>query len=279
MRRHEWRQVHPTVYVDHTGPLTWLQRAWAAVLLYAPAALSHVSALRALDGPGRRDRVDSEPIHVAVDRTRTVRRHPGVVVHQLGQFQTKAQWNTSPPRVRVEHAVLDVASTASDEMATIAELANAVQSRRTTAERLMIALSDRTRIPQRALMSEVLADVAQGACSALEHIYLTRVERDHALPRAERQVRDSLKGPIYRDVVYAAFMTVVELNGRLWHDDAASWDADFERDLDTALHQQATLRLGWGQARVRPCATAAKVGRILQARGWQGTPRRCPECP
>ena len=44
--------VHPGVYVNHTGELTWLQRAWAAVLFAWPAALSHDSALRAADGPG-----------------------------------------------------------------------------------------------------------------------------------------------------------------------------------------------------------------------------------
>ncbi|EGD45039.1 hypothetical protein NBCG_00575 [Nocardioidaceae bacterium Broad-1] len=32
VRRNELRRVHPRVYIDHTGPLTWEQRAWAAVL-------------------------------------------------------------------------------------------------------------------------------------------------------------------------------------------------------------------------------------------------------
>ncbi|KAA1421675.1 type IV toxin-antitoxin system AbiEi family antitoxin domain-containing protein [Nocardioides humilatus] len=39
VRRREWVQVHPGVYVDHTGALTWQQRAWAAVLACWPAAL------------------------------------------------------------------------------------------------------------------------------------------------------------------------------------------------------------------------------------------------
>jgi hypothetical protein len=33
VRRREWVPVHRAVYVNHTGPLTWRQRAWAAVLL------------------------------------------------------------------------------------------------------------------------------------------------------------------------------------------------------------------------------------------------------
>ena len=40
LRRREWAQVHPGVYVDHTGPLTRDQHEWAAVLYCAPAALT-----------------------------------------------------------------------------------------------------------------------------------------------------------------------------------------------------------------------------------------------
>src|SRR3546814_9644862 len=66
--------VHAGVYVDRPGTLTWHQRAWAAVLHAWPAALSHGSALRAVDGPGRRPSLghqgDTGPIHVA-DRKST----------------------------------------------------------------------------------------------------------------------------------------------------------------------------------------------------------------
>ena len=33
LRRRELVRVHPGVFVDHTGSLTWLQRAWVGVLL------------------------------------------------------------------------------------------------------------------------------------------------------------------------------------------------------------------------------------------------------
>lgn len=32
LRRRDLTEVHRGVYVEHTGPLTWSQRAWAAVL-------------------------------------------------------------------------------------------------------------------------------------------------------------------------------------------------------------------------------------------------------
>ena len=46
LRRREWARVHEGVYVDHTGTLTWDQRAWAGVLLHPVAALDGASALR-----------------------------------------------------------------------------------------------------------------------------------------------------------------------------------------------------------------------------------------
>ena len=60
VRRRELARVHPGVFCDHTGPLTWHQRAWAAVLFCGRSALSHQSAIRAAEGPGRRaDRATS----------------------------------------------------------------------------------------------------------------------------------------------------------------------------------------------------------------------------
>lgn len=114
LRRREWAQVHTGVYVDHTGPLTWLQRAWAAVLFPWPAALAQDSALRAADGPGKRGRSDDDPVHVLVDRKRRVKVPDGIVMHHSDRLHTSVQWNTSPPRVRLEHAVLDHVARSAD---------------------------------------------------------------------------------------------------------------------------------------------------------------------
>src|SRR4051812_23763033 len=40
VRRREWARVFQGVYVAHTGPLSEVQRAWAAVLYAWPAALA-----------------------------------------------------------------------------------------------------------------------------------------------------------------------------------------------------------------------------------------------
>lgn len=280
LRRREWAVAFPGIYLTHTGELTWHQRAWVAVLATWPAALTHRSAIRAASGPGLRGHDDTGPLHVAVDRTRrTLVTPPGVVTHHLADLEGKTLWTSSPPRIRLEHAVLDVAAEATADMRAIATLADAVQTRLTTPTRLRTTLESRSRIARRPLLGGVLHDLELGACSALEHGYLDRVERPHGLATADRQVRDSLRGPIYRDVEYADLALVVELDGRLFHDTASARDLDLDRDLHTAVSGRWTLRLGWGQVYDRPCRTAAALGAIARRRGWTGTLHACPDCP
>ncbi|STZ87696.1 Uncharacterised protein [Mycolicibacterium fortuitum] len=270
LRRNEWARVHAGVYVDHTGPLTWTQRAWAAVLYAAPAALCLESALGA----------QTSPIHVAVERQRSTLVEPvGVRIHRVAHVDDRVLWNVGPPRMRYEEAALDVADRAESELEVIAVLANACQSRRTTARRLLQTLDSRGRLRRRRWLRAVLLDVADGTCSVLEHGYLVRVERPHGLPRAARQTRSmSSLGVCYRDTEYGE-RVVVELDGRMFHDSATRRDADFERDLDAAVDGRSTVRLSYGQVFDRPCQTASKVAEILQRHGIAVAGRPCgPGC-
>ena len=279
VRRREWATVHPGVFIEHTGELTWLQRAWAAVLFTWPSALSHQSAVRAADGPGRRGWDDSV-IHVAVDRSRHLRAPRGVQLHRLTAFDARTQWNLGPPRIRYDHAVLDLAAEAPTDLDAVAVLADACGSRRTTAARLLVTARGRSRLPKRAWLTEVLEDVAEGTCSALEHGYLTRVERPHGLPAGHRQASHRHGGTsVYRDVDYHRFGVIVELDGRLFHESAQARDLDMDRDLDAAVDDgRETLRISYGQVFERGCLTAHRVGAVLRRRGWAGTTTRCPEC-
>jgi hypothetical protein len=174
--------------------------------------------------------------------------------------------------------LIDVSARARDDFAAISVLADAIQARRTTAARIRDRLDDRARLPRRDYLRGVLIDIERGTCSVLEHGYLTRVEEPHGLPTARRQLRGSTNGPLYRDVVYVDHDQVVELDGRLWHDGAAQRDADLDRDLDAAVGRLTTVRVGWGQVFDRPCATAARIGVLLLAKGWTGQVTSCPNC-
>lgn len=276
VRRRELATIHPGVYVAHTGPPTWVQRAWGAVLACASprgvagaelgAALAGASAMRAADGPGRAGAPEG-PIHVVVPRSRRVVPPAGVTVTRTFLVRDRVQWHLGPPRMRYDEAALDVALGAAGDLAAVGAVARAVQGRHTTAVRMQRALTARTRAPRRDFLDAVLCDVAEGTCSVLEHAFLTRVERPHGLPRADRQLRaGTATGIVYRDAVLGE--RVIELDGRLWHDTAEQRDKDFERDLDAAVDGLDTVRLTWGQVVGRPCSTATKLSVLLERDGW-----------
>lgn len=280
IRRKDWARVHRGVYVDHTGSPTWKQRAWAAVLVTWPSALCHESALvlAGLRSPDV-DALRRPILHVAVDQSRRVEKVAGVRIHRVTDLEEVVQLSRSLPRVRLEHALLDVASAARDDAVAIAVLADACQVGRTTPARLAALLRDRIRLPRRRFLLQVLDDVAAGAYSVMEHRYLTRVERPHGLPTAKRQRRVKQGRAVgYRDVEYLATATVVELDGRLGHEWQRDRWEDLDRDIDSAVSGDLTVRLGWQQV-LDPCRTAARVSALLKARGWPGELRPCgPGC-
>jgi hypothetical protein len=278
LRRRELVRLHPGVYLDHTGRPTWLQTAWAAVLLCGPgAALAGQSALRAFEGTGTTRR--TTPIELVVAANRHPQAQQGIEVTRSRHLEQRVQWHLGPPRLRYDEAVLDVAAEAVDELGVVDELSRAVQGRRTTAKRLLAALEGRQRLTRSGWIAAVLADVAEGVCSVLEHAYLTKVERAHGLSRARRQVRDRVgAGTIYRDVEYDGGL-VIELDGRLFHDTASQRDRDLDRDLVAATAGKDTVRLGYGQVFDRPCWTAGHLAVLQRRHGSPGTSRRCgPNC-
>ncbi|MDN5766601.1 MAG: type IV toxin-antitoxin system AbiEi family antitoxin domain-containing protein [Humibacillus sp.] len=283
LRRREWARVHPGVYVDHTGEPTWIERAWAAILFHWPAALAGPSALRVhgvRSAGGVLSSVSTEPIHVVVAHERRVWAPAGVLLTRRRRFDDQVQLRLSPPRLRIDEALLDVAAGCRDEPSAVAVLADACQEGRTTPARLRATLRSRGRLRHRRTLLTVLDDVADGALSAFERRYLTQVERRHGLPTARRQMRVATRGGItYRDVEYTDFATVVELDGRLAHAGSRRrWD-DFDRDIESAISGQVTVRLGWGHV-LEPCRTAGQVVRLLRSRGWAGSPVSCrPGCP
>jgi hypothetical protein len=219
LRRKDWARVPRGVYVDHTGRPTWKQRAWAAVLATWPSALCGESVL-VLHG-SRSDPATSRPatIHVAVDQDRRVHPIEGVRIHRVSCLADALQPSRSLPRVRLERALVDVASAARDDAEAVAVLADACQAGWTTPARVALHLRGRQRLARRRFLLQVLEDVAAGAYSVLEHRYLTRVERPHGLPTARRQRRVGQGRSIaFRDVEYLATATVVELDGRLGHE-------------------------------------------------------------
>ncbi|MGH3349764.1 MAG: hypothetical protein ACRDPS_03790 [Nocardioides sp.] len=270
VRRNELRRVHPRVYVNHTGPLTWEQRAWAAVLYAAPALLCRES----LEAPRGRD--DGRPIHIAIDHSRKVMPQPGIVIHRMRDLERKAYGGT-PPRLKVEDNALAMANEARSEIDAIARVAEVASRSYVTAATLQEALNRAHSLRRRRLVQGLVDDLATGTHSVLEHGYLTKVERAHGLPSGRRQSpRIGAAGNQFRDIEYEGYALVVELDGALGHD---SW-RDQAHDADRSLNDLAdlgavTARLRFHQVFDTPCQTAVRVGRILARNGWSGTPKRC----
>lgn len=270
VRRRSLARVHPGVYVNHTGPLPWTARAWAAVLAFWPAVITGESAVR----------LAGDLIHVGVDHRRDLRVFPGVRVHRLRRFDERAQLDLHPPRDRFEEALIDLASGAKAPDEALTVIADACQRGRTTPDRVRATLRLRSRVRHGAWLRAALDDVAVGAYSALESRYLNRVERAHGLPRGLRQRRcTGPMGAVYRDVEYVDQGVIVELDGRWHREDARTrWD-DMGRDLAAAGEDRLTIRLGWRHCDRDACPTAAQLTKVLRARGWSGTGHPCgPRC-
>ncbi|MFI7585821.1 hypothetical protein ACIB24_01955 [Spongisporangium articulatum] len=272
VRARRWRRVLPGVFVVFTGPLPDLTRVWCA-LLYAGAGAtaSHGTALWLHDGAERGTPLP-RPIELSVPHERKVKAPAGVVVHRRRKLPDS--WG-SPPRLRVEPTVLDLAEAAHGEDAALEPVLRAIQRRLTKASRLRTELGRRGRHRWRGLLTEVLAEENDGVTTPLELRYARDVERAHRLPKAERNRPEGANGRRrYRDNRYVEFGLVVELDGEEAHprDDA---HLDRRRDNAVTVMQQGTLRYGWREVTGLRCATADEVARALQHRGWTGRAHPC----
>jgi hypothetical protein len=157
-------------------------------------------------------------VHLVVDAAFKLRSPPGVVIHRSRHADRRVDPLHWPWRTRPEETILDLAERASvDELAAI--LGRAL-SRGVTSESLLVArLAERRRHRQRAIVVDMVTDVGRGAESAMELRFLRDVVRPHGLPTGRRQAPTVVGGVRIHDVAYDDQHVLVELDGRLGHDD------------------------------------------------------------
>lgn len=268
-----WQRLHQGVVVTYSGPITWLSRAWGALLYAGPgAALSHESAAY------RQELTPTAPrfIDVTIPASRRVKPSRGVRVHlRRGQLLASGR----PRTTWRGDTVVDLVATArsvDDAVGWVCRGARAGASPPEIAD----ALARRRPFRNAGLLAEVVAEVAAGIESPLERRYHHDVERAHGLPRARLQRRAVVHGLWIRaDGVYDGYETRVELDGNLGHPGGRT-DTDTWRDNAVLLATaDRTLRYRWRHVAVTPCATAAQVAHALTLGGWRGHLRRCgPLC-
>jgi len=186
-----------------------------------------------------------------------------------------------PPCTRVEDTVLDLIQIAPTFDHAYAWLCRAIGRRRTTADRIRLAMDARKKMRWRREITLALGDAEDGALSLLEYRYVHRVERPHGLPPAARQARVRQgTGNRYLDNLYKAYGVCVELDGEAAHPEDEQW-RDKRRDNANLVGGIVTLRFGFPELGDHRCESAAYVVAVLRSRGWPGTAHPCPRpaCP
>jgi hypothetical protein len=276
LSRGSWQRLFPGVYAVFSGEVSREAALWAAVL-YAGrgAALSHHTAAELwglVDEP-------SSLIHLVVPGDRRVTKRRGMVLHLSSRASEAIHPYALPPRTKLEETVIDLCGGARDLDGAVGWLTRAIGRRLTTRDRLRAALDARSRLRWRAQLAELLSADWAGIHSVLEYRYVRDVERPHRFPAATRQAQARRNGRnVYRDTLYEACKTVVELDGQVAHPGDSRWD-DIHRDNAAATAGISTLRYGWLAVTTTPCEVAAEIAAALARRGYTLARPCSPACP
>ena len=273
--------MHDGIFVTHAGPISHRARIWAAVLAVGePVVAADETALWLATSTRREPRA----VHVGVLDGRRVAEHDGIAVHHYPDLgESRVLWNASPPRIRIDQAVLDIAHRTRTLDGLVAALAGPVGDGLTTVPRLRASLAIRPRMRNRALVHDILADVSDGARSPLERRDL-RNDRAHGIDLGSRQVIFRAgRARVVVDVVYSGdglrVDVVKELDGRLGHAGHTGRLRDMRRDNASEVRNQRHLRYGWEDEVGRPCIVAAETAHVLTLNGWRGRLTPCgPAC-
>ena len=276
LSRGSWQRVFPGVYAVFSGELSREARLWAAVLYAGPGAmLSHRTAAELWN-------LTDEPsplIHVTIPGNRRVRKQTGLVLHLSSRATEAIHPSGLPPRTRLEETVIDLCTTTPDFDAAVGWVTRALGRRLTTQARLRQALQARSRLRWRAQLAELLDPDSAGIHSVLEYRYVRDVERPHRFPAATRQAQSRLGGRnLYRDTLYEAYNTAVELDGRVAHPGDSRWN-DIHRDNAATTAGISTLRYGSLEVKTTPCEVAAEIAAALARRGYTLARPCSPTCP
>lgn len=268
-----WQRLHAGVLLTHSGPVLWRARAWAAMLHGGVgAALSHESAAHLQEFRA----ASPAQVDLIIPHGRRLEPAPGIRLHRR---VIVAPAGGRPRRTWRGDTVVDLVAAARSDDDAVGWVCDAVRAG-TRLPEIADALQRRSRLRNRALLRDLLHEVAAGIESPLERRYHHDVERRHGLPRAELQVRETVGGLWIRaDCIYEGLGVRIELDGALAHPDGRT-DADTWRDNAVLIARgEITLRYRWRHVAATPCETAAQVATALRSRGWTGHPRPCgPAC-
>ncbi len=268
-----WIRLSEGVYfIGNTRP-GLPSRRWAALLACGEGAvLSHTTAAD-IYGFASRSRSPSR-IEVSIPETRQEVTLPGLKIRRSRLLPAKGSNHNGWPVTTAADTVLDLVAELRSPRDVVALLTDACRSGSVSPDGILAAMGKRKRQRHRQLVKDVLADVAGGVESLLEHKYLVKVERAHGLPHGRRQKQVvSANHRTRQDVSYDDYDTIVELDGRAGHEGSGR-HRDHRRDNASTRRGNATLRYGHADL-MTPCEVAAEVFGVLRDRGWTGQLTPC----
>lgn len=271
-----WVRIHEGVFLTKPGRSDWLVTGMAALLWSqsgAPAADAAFSGHSAAFLWGL-DRNPPSGVELVVPERRRLVEPPGVTIRRSSRWGNLIHELAYPWRTTVSATVLELATLGSAVDA-LAVVTTAVRQRLTTESELLQELRARGGHRHSRVLRPALEDVEAGGQSAGELLYVRDVERAHGLPTATRQWGSDEGSRRYHDNAYQEYGLVVEVDGRLGHEEWTDRVRDGQRDRKLLARQCVTTRVFWVDVAVRPCATAADVAAILRDRGWTARARPC----
>jgi len=272
IREGSWRRIVNGLFA--LTPDSWMQRAWAGIIIGgSQAVLGHEAALQ-LSGlwpcsPNWMESTHEPPIIVFVGR------RAGFPHDERWRFIRSSRLGYgSPSRTSLSEAIIDVGEYwCADDLMTL--VGGAITGKMVTADALLGELEARHRHRQRGLFTQIVEDVTAGTTTVLERHYHTDVEVPHGLPVPLRQV--SPTGRYRVDNWYKRYRLIVEVDGKATHMGLAA-SVDMERDNFHMAHGLSTLRFTWNHVVHQPCQTARIVADALVRAGWTGEIHSCPRC-
>ena len=275
VRSGRWARPHDGVFLVRPGQRSWTTRAIAAMLCVDPGRPAAAAALcgTAAAHLWGLEQEPTGPIGLVVPNGRSVAAPAGATVRRSMRWDDLVDEMAYPWRTTVPVTVLDVATQGS-EVDALALVARAVQRGLTTTGELSQEIIARGGHRHSKLLRLAFVDVEDGAESGAELLYRTRVERAQELPRSRAQVSSDQGRRRRHDFSYETYGLIVEVDGRLGHEQWSDRVRDGQRDRQL-LTTSATTRVFWADVAITPCSTAREIGAILRSRGWRGRPHTC----
>jgi hypothetical protein len=277
-----WVRRLPGVFLTKPGRDEWGVKALSALLWAQGPQTAATAAFRGRSAAHLwgLERKPPEVVELVVPYSRTIAEPEGVRIRRSLRWDGLVDDLAYPWRTTIAATVMEMAALGSPIDA-LSQVARAVQHELVNTAQLRQEIVARGGHRYSKLLIPALADVDEGGQSGAELLYIRDVETAHRLPVARRQAPSDAGRRRHHDNGYELFGLIVEVDGRLGHEQWGDRVRDGRRDRALLSAKQVTTRVFFADVAVTPCQTAVEIGAILASRGWTGTLQRCRRrgCP